>query len=46
MVKGYEFSKDQYVTFTEDELKAMGQESQRPSRSPKFVPLPRSTHLF
>ena len=28
MVKGYEFSKDQYVTFTDDELKALGEEAQ------------------
>ena len=24
MVKGYEFAKDRYVTFTEEEIKAMG----------------------
>ena len=38
MVKGYEFSKDQYVTFTEDELKAMGQESQKAIEITEFVP--------
>ena len=30
MVKGYEFSKDQYVSFTEEEIKAMAQEAERP----------------
>ena len=38
MVKGYEFSKDQYVTFTEDELKAMAEESQRAIEITEFVP--------
>jgi len=38
MVKGYEFAKDQYVTFTEDELKAMGQEAQRAIEITEFVP--------
>jgi DNA end-binding protein Ku len=38
MVKGYEFTKDQYVTFTEDELKAMGQESQKAIEITEFVP--------
>src|SRR6185503_13596734 len=27
MVKGYEFSKDQYVVFTEDEIKSMAEEA-------------------
>jgi DNA end-binding protein Ku len=38
MVKGYEFAKDQYVTFTEDELKAMAQEAQRAIEITEFVP--------
>ena len=38
MVKGYEFSKDQYVTFTEDELKAMAEESQKAIEITEFVP--------
>jgi DNA end-binding protein Ku len=38
MVKGYEFTKDQYVTFTEDELKALGEESQRAIEITEFVP--------
>jgi DNA end-binding protein Ku len=39
MVKGYEFSKDQYVTFTEDEIKAMGQEAQKAIEITEFVSL-------
>jgi DNA end-binding protein Ku len=38
MVKGYEFTKDQYVTFTEDEIKAMGEESSRAIEITEFVP--------
>jgi DNA end-binding protein Ku len=38
MVKGYELSKDQYVTFTEDELKAMAEESTRTIEITEFVP--------
>ncbi|HEY7515236.1 MAG TPA: Ku protein [Vicinamibacteria bacterium] len=38
LIKGYEFSKDQYVTFTEDELKAMGQEAQKAIEITEFVP--------
>src|SRR5215470_15689344 len=38
MVKGYEFSKDKYVTFTEDELKAMAQEAQKAIEITEFVP--------
>src|SRR5258708_19500281 len=38
MVKGYEFAKDQYVTFTDDELKAMGEETQKPITTPQFLP--------
>src|SRR5574340_1256739 len=29
MVKGYEFSKEQYVTFTDEEIKAMAEEAQK-----------------
>jgi DNA end-binding protein Ku len=39
MVKGYEFSKDQYVTFTDDEIKAMGQEAQKAIEITEFVPV-------
>src|SRR5262245_46724608 len=38
LIKGYEFAKDQYVTFTEDELKAMGQEAQKAIEITEFVP--------
>ena len=38
MVKGYEFSKDKYVTFTEDELKAMAEETQKAIEITEFVP--------
>jgi len=38
MVKGYEFSKDQYVTFTEDEIKAMAEEAQKAIEITEFVP--------
>jgi DNA end-binding protein Ku len=37
MVKGYEFSKEQYVTFTEEELKAMGEEAQKAIEITEFV---------
>ena len=38
MVKGYEFSKDQYVTFTSEELKALEQEKERAIEITEFVP--------
>jgi len=38
MVKGYEFQKEQYVTFTEDEIKAMAEESQKAIEITEFVP--------
>jgi DNA end-binding protein Ku len=38
MVKGYEFAKDQYVAFTEEELKALAEESQRAIEITEFVP--------
>jgi DNA end-binding protein Ku len=38
MVKGYEFSKDQYVTFTDDEIKAMAQAAERAIEITEFVP--------
>jgi DNA end-binding protein Ku len=38
MVKGYEFSKDQYVTFTDDEIKALQEESNRAIEITEFVP--------
>ena len=39
LVKGYEFSKDQYVQFTEDELKALEGETSRMIDIAEFVPL-------
>lgn len=38
MVKGYEFAKDQYVTFTDEEIKSMGEEAQRAIEITEFVP--------
>jgi len=38
MVKGYEFSKGQYVTFTDDEIKAMQQEANKLIEITEFVP--------
>jgi DNA end-binding protein Ku len=38
MVKGYEFAKDQYVTFTEEEIKAMAEEANRAIEITEFVP--------
>jgi len=38
MVKGYEFQKDQYVSFTEEELKAMAEEAQKAIEITEFVP--------
>jgi len=39
MVKGYEFTKDQYVSFTDDEIKSMGQEAQKAIEITEFVPV-------
>jgi len=39
LVKGYEFAKDQYVQFTEDELKALEGETSRMIDIAEFVPL-------
>ena len=38
MVKGYEFAKDQYVTFTDEEIKAMAEEATRTIEITEFVP--------
>jgi DNA end-binding protein Ku len=38
MVKGYEFSKDQYVAFTSEELKAMEEQAQKAIEITEFVP--------
>ena len=39
LVKGYEFAKDQYVQFTEDELKSLEGETSRMIDIAEFVPL-------
>src|SRR5258706_1900839 len=39
MVKGYEFARDQYVTFTPDELKAMEEAGTHMAEITEFVPL-------
>jgi DNA end-binding protein Ku len=39
MVKGYEFAKDQYVTFTPDELKALEEKATQTIDIAEFVPL-------
>jgi len=39
LVKGYEFAKDQYVRFTEDELKALEEETTRTIDIAEFLPL-------
>ncbi len=39
LVKGYEFAKDQYVQFTEEELKALEEESNKMIDIAEFVPL-------
>ena len=39
MVKGYEFSKDHYVTFTNDELKALEEQSTQSIEVVEFVPI-------
>jgi DNA end-binding protein Ku len=46
MVKGYEFAKDQYVTFTEAELKAMAEESTRAIEITEFVPLQKVDPIY
>ena len=38
-VRGYEFAKDQYVTFTEDEIKAIEEEASHSIDIAEFVPL-------
>jgi len=39
MVKGYEFSKDHYVTFTNDELKALEEQATQSIEVVEFVPI-------
>jgi len=46
MVKGYEFAKDQYVVFTEDEIKAMAEESSKTIEITEFVPLTKVDPIY
>src|SRR5688500_12086187 len=46
MVKGYEFAKDQYVTFTEDELKAMAEETSKTIEIEEFVPISKVDPIY
>src|SRR4051794_8508889 len=39
MVKGYEFAKDQYVVFTDEELKAMEEQASKTIDITEFIPL-------
>src|SRR5256714_3753920 len=39
MVKGYEFSKDQYVVFTPEELKALEEAGSHTAEVTEFVPI-------
>jgi DNA end-binding protein Ku len=45
-VKGYEFEKDRYVTFGEDELKALEAEANRAIDIHEFVPLDKVDPIF
>ena len=46
IVKGYQFSKDRYVTFTDEELKALEAEASRAIDIQEFVPLARVDPLY
>jgi DNA end-binding protein Ku len=46
MVKGYEFAKDQYVSFTDEELKALAQEAERAIEITEFVPAVRVDAIY
>jgi DNA end-binding protein Ku len=46
IVKGYQFQKDRYVTFTADELKALEAEAQRSIDIQEFVPLAKVDPLY
>jgi DNA end-binding protein Ku len=46
MIKGYEFAKEQYVTFTEDEIKAMQEEANRAIDITEFVPLSKVDPIY
>ncbi len=46
MIKGYEFAKDQYVTFTPDELKSLEEKATESIEIAKFVPRDRFDPLY
>ena len=46
MVKGYEFAKDQHVTFTAEELKAMEEKSTQTIEIAEFVPIDRIDPVY
>lgn len=46
MVKGYEYAKDQYVLFTEEELKALEEAASKTIAITEFVPLARVDPLY
>jgi len=46
MVKGYEFAKDRYVTFTPEELKAIEEESTQTIEITEFVPLAKIDPIY
>jgi DNA end-binding protein Ku len=46
MVKGYEFAKDQYVTFTPDELKALEEQATQSIDITEFVPADQVERIF
>ena len=46
LVKGYEFAKDQYVRFTDEELKVLEGEASKVIDIAEFVPLPRVDPIY
>jgi DNA end-binding protein Ku len=46
MVKGYEFAKDQYVTFTDDEIGELSEESTKAIEITEFVPTVKVDPLY
>jgi DNA end-binding protein Ku len=46
MVKGYEFAKDRYVTFTADELKALEEEATQTVEINEFVPIEKIDPIY
>ena len=46
MVKGYEFAKDQYVVFTDEEIKSMAEEASKTIEITEFVPLAKVDPIY